>query len=319
MPMTTRTIAPVSLLVAALSACRTPLPLARHDSAQLIPLFGPVIGSEVIRGREENGDHVILLAGESTMVRVDLLRRQSTRVAIGVAPGEACWGLARLQDGSLWTLKARNAVIRVEEDGRVSQVVPLSEPHVGLFGSGDRLIYQRAISTPPGAALRAGPPGAADAVWSGMTTRLFSRIGRPQMAALNMVACGGSARAERPCWFPDEPAVSLIAPDGDTRRISLAGLAVVAPEVLLAAENPARPVRDAYLDRRGRLWVLSSGVAPPGAAEVPGGWILARYGLDGTADGHVRLAAAARLILRAEDGRALVLAGSGHVSEVTPW
>src|SRR5688572_21832974 len=96
MPMNPRTLAPVSLLVTALSACRTPSPLPRQDAVQLTPLFGPVIASDVIRGREDDDDRVILLAGESTLVRLDLSQRRSTRVAIGVPPGEACWGLARL-------------------------------------------------------------------------------------------------------------------------------------------------------------------------------------------------------------------------------
>ena len=318
--MNPRTVAPVSLLVAALSGCRAPSSVPRPDVAQLTPLFGPVIAGEVIRGREQDDGEVMLLVGDSTMLRLDLSRRRSARVAIAVPPGEACWGLARLDDGSLWTLKGRNVVIRVEEDGRVSREVALAAPYVGLFAAGDRLVYQNAMATPPGAALHAGPPGAVPLeAWSGMTTRVFGGIGRVQVAALNMVACGGSARAERPCWFPDEAAVSVIGPRGETRRLSLSGLTVVAPEVLLAAENPARPVRDAYLDARGRLWVLSSGVAAPGAADVPGGWILARYGADGVAEGQVRLAAPARLILRADDTGALVLAGSGQVSAVTSW
>ena len=134
-----------------------------------------------------------------------------------------------------------------------------------------------------------------------------------------MVACGSSARVERPCWFPDEAAISLIGARGETRRIELSGLAKVAPEVLLAAENPQRPVRDAHVDDRGRIWVLSSGVAPAGAPDLPGGWVLARYANDGTAQGQVRLAEPARLILRVDDRRVTVLSGSGQVSEVRPW
>jgi hypothetical protein len=151
-----------------------------------------------------------------------------------------------------------------------------------------------------------------------MTTRAFPGIARAQLSALNMVACGSSERAERPCWFPYEAVVSLIDPRGATRRMALSGLVEVAPEVLLAAENPARPVRDVFVDRRGRLWVLSSGVAPPDAVG-PGGWILARYAADGAAQGQVRLAEPVRLILRADDDRVIVLAGSGQVSEVKSW
>jgi hypothetical protein len=52
---------------------------------------------------------------------------------------------------------------------------------------------------------------------------------------------------------------------------------VVPPEVLLTADNPARPVRDAYVDDTGTIWVLSSGRPLAGAEDQPGGWILARY------------------------------------------
>ena len=167
--------------------------------------------------------------------------------------------------------------------------------------------------------VRAGAPGDSHTLpWSEMKTRGFDRLARASAAALNMVACGGGALKERPCWFPDEAAVSIIDPAGTTRRVELPGLEAVAPEILLTSENPARPVRDAYLDRDGGLWVLSSGTAPPGRADRPGGWILARYGPGGKPLGLHRLAESARLILRAEPGRALLLTGAGMVAEVHP-
>ena len=60
----------------------------------------------------------------------------------------------------------------------------------------------------------------------------------------------------------------------------------VAPEVLLTSDNPARPVRDAYIDAAGTIWVLSTGAPPSPAPDVPGGWVLARYGSGGRADGR---------------------------------
>jgi hypothetical protein len=152
-----------------------------------------------------------------------------------------------------------------------------------------------------------------------MTTRAFERLARGSAMALNMVSCGGSSIDERPCWFPDEAAITLIDVHGSSRRVVLPGLAVVPPDVLLAADNPPRPVRDAYVDRKGRIWVLSTGTAPPGEADRPGGWVLARYAPDGTAEGIVRLQESVRLILRADDDRAVVLSGTGHVAEVRPW
>ena len=77
----------------------------------------------------------MLLVGETTVVRVDLRERRAERLAIGVAPGESCWGLAKLADGSLWSLKGRNAIIRIEPDGRVSRTVQLNHPHIGLMAA----------------------------------------------------------------------------------------------------------------------------------------------------------------------------------------
>jgi len=316
--MTAWTIARCSVLLAALTACKAPV-ARQPGGGHLAPLFGPVISREVIRGRLDAGDLVTLLVG-STLVRVDLANRRESRVPIGVPPGVGCWGLARLDDGSTWTLKGHSALIRVEPDGRVSSEVPLPEPHVGLFGAGQLLILQKAALTPPGPALTARmPTAAAGDSWSGMRTRAFPGMARAQSAALNMIACGGSAGSVRPCWFPDEAAVSLIDSTGNTRRLTLPGLIVMPPETLLVAENPQRPVRDAFVDRRGRIWVLSTGAPPEMPMEVPGGWLLARYTRDGAADGQVRFDEPVRLILRADDERVLVLTGNGTVSELKSW
>lgn len=318
--MKLRTIARLSLLALALPACRT-TPVAREPGAlPLTPLFGPVVSSEVIGGRQDDGEGVWLLVGGTNFVRVDLAARNARRVAIALAPGEQCWSLAQLRDGTLWTLKGRDTLIQVDRVGAIGKTISLLEPHLGLFAAGDRLVYQRARFTPPSPALSAGEPAQEGSVpWSGMTTRAFDRLARGSTIALNMVSCGGTAIHERPCWFPDEAAVSLIDVHGNSRRVVLAGLTVVPPDVLLAADNPARPVRDAYVDRKGRIWVLSTGTAPPSEADRPGGWVLARYTREGAAEGVVRLQQSARLILRVEGDRAIVLSGTGHVAEVNPW
>ena len=315
--MEVRTVVALSLLAAALAACARPV--AREpEVVRLTPLFGPIVGNEVIAGRADEGEGVWLLVGGVDLVHVDLATRRVRRVNLKLPAGEHCWGLARLQDGTLWTLKGRRAVIQIDAEGAIVREIPLAEPHLGLFGVADRLIYQQASFTPPGPALKTGVPGAGTVPWSEMTTRSFDKIARAPAVALNMVGCGGSAGEEHPCWFPDEPAVSLIGVTGSTRRLVLPGLDGVTPEVLLTAENPPRPVRDANLDVDGRIWVLSSGTPPAGAAEQPGGWILARYGSRGEPMGIRRLAESARLILRARAGRGVLVTGAGMVAEVVP-
>jgi hypothetical protein len=311
----------ISLLAMALGACQVrPTGQAPQPSTALTTLFGPAVGNEVIGGRADGEAGVVwFLVGGTDLVRVELDAQRVRRIPLRIAPGDHCWGLARLDDGSLWTLKGRRAIVRIDADGGISREIALPGPHLGLFGSGDQLIYQPADFTPPAAALRAGRPGDEHpAAWSGITTRAFETLARGAVMALNLVSCGASAGPERACWFPDEAAVSLVDASGATRRIALSGLVVVSPAILLAAENPARPVRDAYVDQAGTLWVLSSGTPPPGAPDRPGGWILARYGPRGELLGVRRLAESVRLILRATAGRAVVLTGAGEIAEVMP-
>jgi hypothetical protein len=298
-------------------SCTVHLP----GSLSVRPIFGPVIGSEVIAGRAEDLDGrrpVVLLVGDSALVAIDLSARTVTRRSMDLPPGTSCWGLARLRDGSLWTLKDRRTLAQVQEGGRVAREVPLADAQFGLFGEGDRLLYQPADFIPPAPALFAGRPGDPQRVaWSTLRTRSFA-LARASVAALNLVSCGTAARAERPCWFPDEPAIFLVDETGVSRRLELAGLYRVAPEVLLTSDNPARPVRDAYVDADGTIWVLSTGEPPSPAPDLPGGWVLARYGPNGERRSVQRLAEPVRLILRAEPGRALVLTGAGMVAEVIP-
>lgn len=288
--------------------------------ARITPLFGPVVGTELISGHVvDAGGRVVLLAGGSTLVTIDLQERTHRSGRLRLPPQEDSWGLARLSDGSLWTLIGWNTAAQVSAAGAIERTIDLPVAHLGLFGVGDRLIFQQA-SLPAGTpALFAARPGEPFRIpWSDLTTRAFDALAAGAAAALNLVACGVSVTDEVPCWFPDEPVVALIARDGATRRIELEGLARVAPEALINAKFPPRPIRDIYVERGGSMWVLSSGEAPKGNKSARGGWILARYGPRGEPIDRRRLPEPARLILRAERGRALVLTGAGMVAEVQP-
>jgi hypothetical protein len=304
-------------------SCGAAMSCTERPSAPLVvrPIFGPAIGNEVIAGRAEELDGrgpIVLLVGQRVLVAIDVVARTVTRQPLQLGDGSSCWGLARLRDGSLWTLRGRHAVAQILETGSVERELTLAQPYFGLFGEGDRLLYQPADFMPPAPALLAGAPGDRErVVWSSLRTRSFG-LARALVAALNLVSCGTGTHAERPCWFPEEPALHLVDETGNTRRIELSGLDAVAPEVLLTSDNPARPVRDAYVDREGTIWVLGTGTPPSPAPEVPGGWVLARYGSRGEPMGVRRLSEPARLILRAGSGRALLLTGNGMVAEVLP-
>ncbi len=306
------------VLCGCVTACGTIVHQTEPRVRSVLPLFGPVISREVIGGRaDDRGDHVWMLGGGEAIVRIDLKAGVATRTGIALPRGERCWGLARLDDGSVWTLLGQRTLAQVDSDGRIAREIALAEPHFGLYAHGDRLVYQPARFTQTAPLLFAGIPG--DSVprpWSAIEPRPFPSLARASAAALNMVACGATRTAEQPCWFPDDTALALIGPAGATRRLVLSGLTRVAPEVLLTSDNPARPLRDAFVDETGAIWVLSSGAPPAGASDAPGGWLLAEYTQTGALVRMFRMSESVRLILRADSRRLIVLTGAGMVAEV---
>lgn len=300
------------LLVAALSSCD-----AQPAALQATRLFGPVIGPEPIVGRADLPDgRILLLVRGAGLVSIDLERRAVSTAALPAAMSRTCWGLARLPDGSLWTLADRHTLARVTPAGEVGPQFQLSDPHFGLVGSGNRLVYERMAAAPGEPPVyESGPPGQdGRARWTGMQPRAFA-LSAVSALPLNLFACGETRTNERPCWFPDDTSISLIDEHGAARRVPLDGLTRVAPEVLLTAETPARPIRGAYVAADGIIWILSSGTPPPGASGT-GAWLLARYRRDGTPVDLRPLPAAARAILQIDDGRAVVLAADGQVVEI---
>jgi sugar lactone lactonase YvrE len=302
-----------------LTACGRGASQPHVEPVPVLPLFGPVVGHEVIGGRaDDREDLVWLLAGGGDVVRIHLKNDTASRTTI-VGAGGSCWGLARLREGSLWTLKGRSALLQIAPDGRIAREIALAESHFGLYANGDRLVYQPARFVQAGPLLFSGLPGERHpAAWSTIAAREFPTLARASAAALNMIACGSSRTDERPCWFPDDTAVSLVRENGSTRRLALDGLVRVAPEMLLTSDNPARPLRDVSVAEDGSLWVLSSGTAPPDRREETGGWLLARYTAAGRLVQIKRLTDPVRLLLRAEPSRLTVLTGAGMVAEVKP-
>lgn len=282
--------------------------------------FGPVIANELIVGRVVSGRTAWIATGGDALVRIDLDRGGYTRSSLHpLGDGEHIWGLASTGQDEMWTLLGRGTLARFAEDGTIQRRISLTEPHVGLFGSGRELLYQVMNFDPPAGALTTGPPGGARRrPWSAMRTRALP-FARGAVAALNLVSCGATAGRSIPCWFPDQAAVTLADASGASREIPLEGLPVVAPEILLASDNPRRPVRDAFVSADGDLWVLGSG-EPPGTdvPARPGGWLLARYDAGGRLFRRVQLPEPARLLLGVTGDRCLLLSWDGRVVEVRP-
>lgn len=284
--------------------------------------FGPVVSNELVVGRVIAGPLARIMTGADALVTVDLDRGTFSRSVVHpLAVDEHPWGLAAEGD-RLWTLLSRTVLAQIQPDGLVVQRITLAEPHVGVFGTGAGLVYQLMNFQPPADALFTGPPGEAGRrVWGHMRTRALT-LARTAVAALNLVSCGPTANGTVPCWFPDEPAVTLTSPAGASRQLALDGLPTVSPEVLLASDNPQRPVRDSFVAANGDLWVLGSGHgAEPSDLERRGGWLLAQDHQNGRLVRRTRLREPARLILAVGTGggqACLLLAWDGHIVEVQP-
>jgi hypothetical protein len=221
-------------------------------------------------------------------------------------------------EGDLWTLVGRSVLAEVNRRGEVVRRLELAEPHVGVFAGLQQLLYQVMNFEPPADAMTAGRPGADRRVWGRMRTRALP-LARPAVAALNLVSCGSTANGTIPCWFPDQPAITLTEPSGTSRELTLEGLPVVAPEILLAAENPQRPIRDAFVTADDRVWILGSGTAPADdRGERLGGWLLARYDNQGRLEARMALPEPARILLGAGRERCVLLSWNGLVVEVQP-
>jgi hypothetical protein len=302
------------VLAAALARC------ARHGSPALSweVKFGPVLGNEVIVGHAIAGRTAWLTTGGDALVQIDFDAARFTRAALHpLHENEHVWGLARTNAGELWTLIGRTTLAQVDAEGAIVRRIALDEPHVGVFGDGVELVFQIMNFRPPAAALEAGPPGGATRhAWGGMRTRDLP-FARGAVAALNLVSCGATAGAVTPCWFPDEASLTLTDRSGASRVVSLDGLPVVTPEVLLASDNPRRPIRDALVTSGNAVWVLGSG-EPPGneVSDRSGGWLLARYDLDGRLFRRVRLPEPARLLLGVRGDTCVLLTWDGRVVEV---
>ena len=289
---------------------------AQSAGVQATPLFGPVIGREPILGRADADGRVLLLVRAAGLVSIDLERREARTTALPADALTTCWGLARRADGTLWTLKDRHTLARLGENGSVEEEHVLDDPHLGLVAIDGQLVYQRVAGSGT-VAYETGPPGQESRrPWTLMAPRAFAMSGAAALP-LNLFTCGESASEERPCWFPDETALTLVGGENAARRIALEELVHVPAEVLVTSDNPARPIRSAYVAADRTIWILGSGSPPPGSTPS-GAWLLGHYRADGTKLLLAPLQLAARAILGVANGSVVLLASDGRVVEVRP-
>ncbi len=282
--------------------------------------FGPVVNDEIVVGRAVAGNTVWLATGRDAMVRIDLVRHRWSRVRLHpLLRNEHVWGLARTGSGEMWALIGRTTLARLDNDGIVGRRITLRKPHAGIFATKRDLVFQ-ILSLPSHVpALEAGPPGGERRrVWSTMRTRAPSRAARV-ISALNLVSCGSTGGVVVPCWFPDQPALTLIDDSGSSRELFLEGLTGLARQVQPGSGSARPTIHDVFVSADDAVWVLGAGEAP--GVEIgarAGGWLLARYDLDGRLFRRMHLSEPVRLLLTAYGEACLALSWSGHVVEVRP-
>jgi hypothetical protein len=282
--------------------------------------FGPVVSDEIVVGRAVAGNTVWLATGRDAMVRIDLVRHRWARVLLQpLQRNEHVWSLARTGSGEMWALIGRTILARVDNDGIIGRRIALRKPHAGIFGARRDLVFQLLNLPSEVAALEAGPPGGdRRRVWSAMRTRTPSRPARA-VSARNLVSCGSTGGVVMPCWFPDQPSVTLTDDSGSSRELTLEGLSSLAGQDPPGSGSARPTIHDVFVSGDDGVWVLAAGESR--GAEVggrAGGWLLARYDLDGRLFRRMQLPEPARMVLKAYGETCIVLSWSGHVVEVRP-
>ena len=101
------------LLLGAATSCSAPV--GPPDHAVLATRFGPIADLGTISGHvlQKDDASVILIAGDGSLVSIDADTGTYRRATLPCSGQDRCWGLARLADGSLWTLKGMHVVMEV--------------------------------------------------------------------------------------------------------------------------------------------------------------------------------------------------------------
>ncbi len=260
------------------------------------------IPRDVIVGRSRCRDVTWLLTDSFDLVEISTATTAVTpRRVHGFAAGDRPWGLACLDDGSVWALANPRTLVQLT-GGRVSERIALALPRTALFGAGDRVLFQQLPVVATTAALMTSPPKdpAALRSWPGLVAR--RRPSRDEEVVDNLVNCGIGADETLPCWFIDER--QIVASNGGTARTIDAGR-------LLPPATTA--IHDVALTRHG-LWILGRGTGAD-TGRLSGTSLNL---VDEASGAHValNLTPAARLLLAASETSCLLLTVDETIMEV---
>ena len=257
---------------------------------------------EVIVGRARCGDVTWLLTAALDLIDV---ATETTAVAVrkvtGLARDDRPWGLACLDDRSVWTLANPRTLVRLTGDGRAHERISLTLPRAALFAAGDRVLFQQLPIVIGTDALMTSPPldPAAARAWPGLVQR--ARASRAEEVLHNLVDCGLAVAGSLPCWFADE--LRIVVSNGRVTRTVDAGR--------LASRRTIAAIHDVALAPHG-LWLLARDRE---TSRLAAAVLLFADDVSGAAS-VVDLTPAARLLLAASDTHCLLLTSDGQFAEV---
>jgi hypothetical protein len=293
-----------TLIVAALMTAQS-----RSPGLQVTPVpLHPAVTQAVIVGRAFCGASTWLLTKSADLIRLGRESRTPTvRHVRELRPDDSFWGLACLEDGSLWTLASGHVLARMTADGRIVERVAMVMPQIEVFGARDRLVLLGLPIVPGRPLLNTSPRGSPAAVrpWLGVIGRAGFDNG-PTLP-MNLVRCGIGFASRIPCWFVDQSTVSIS--DGTVAR------ELAMPWLAQRDVDQSAPIRDIALMTDGSMWVLAASAA----ASIDGrrvGRRLSRVAPSGAERESVSLAPAARLIVWADVTSCLLLTETGGLLRV---
>ena len=273
------------------------------------------VGDPIV-GRTSLADRVLLLTQSRQLV--ELWPASGTvvrRAVLGLEPLERIRGLARLDNGTIWTLVGRDELVEISE-GRAGRRLALPAPAVALYGAGARLVYQVVDFDPPAPALLATEPGGADRqVWGPLRTRMFG-LSRAENMVLNLVVCGFGSRGLVPCWFAVGDEVAVVDVAGGGRIVRLEGVRTIAADDVLTGDVSARPLRDVFARAADDVWVLGVDVVAASDETSARQWQIVQFDGLGRARQVRRLEKACRVFLAMTTASAWLLANDGSIVRV---
>jgi len=276
------------------------LTIARHTAAPALA-DGVIVGRAVCRGS------TWLLTDRRLLTRWSGFDAAPTRVSItGLRSDDRPWGLACLDDGSVWTLGSPRALVRLDGVGRAAERVELPLPRTALFGIGDRVLFQQfpLVAGAAALAVAAARYPSTSRPWAGLVSR--GESSRELELTRNLATCGIAFAGRMPCWFADGRHVSVS--DGISDRV------IDLSTTLASIDDHEATIHDVALAPQAE-WILAAARRP--ASRQRTGVRLFYRGSDDEVTGALDLSPGARVILSADERRCVLLDSDDRVVEVT--